>query len=51
MLETPEEMERLQHLLDLGAAVAEPHQRGIITDDRGLRIVAAKMFTFGTGQP
>ncbi len=37
MLETPDEMERLQQLLDDSAAGAGPHLRGIITDDRRLR--------------
>jgi general stress protein 26 len=36
MLETPEEMDRLQELLDRSAAAAGPHLRGIITDDRRL---------------
>ena len=36
MLETPEEMDRLQQLLDRSAAAAGPHLRGIITDDRRL---------------
>jgi hypothetical protein len=36
MLETPEEIEELQHLLDESAAVAGPHLRGIITDERRL---------------
>jgi Pyridoxamine 5'-phosphate oxidase len=36
MLETPEEMDGLQHLLDRSAAAAGPHLRGIITDDRRL---------------
>ena len=34
MLETPEEMDGLQELLDRSAAAAGPHLRGIITDDR-----------------
>jgi general stress protein 26 len=34
--ETPEELERLQQLLDHSAAGAGPHLRGIITDDRRL---------------
>ena len=36
MLETPEEIDRLQQLLDLSAAAAGPHLRGIITNDRRL---------------
>lgn len=36
MNETPQEMERLQHLLDESSAAAGPHLRGIITDDRRL---------------
>jgi hypothetical protein len=36
MLETPEEMDRLQRLLDRSAAAGGPHLRGIITDDRRL---------------
>jgi nitroimidazol reductase NimA-like FMN-containing flavoprotein (pyridoxamine 5'-phosphate oxidase superfamily) len=36
MLETPEEMDRLQELLDRSAAAAGPHLRGIITDERRL---------------
>ncbi len=36
MLETPEEMDSLQHLLDTSAAGAGPHLRSIITDDRRL---------------
>jgi nitroimidazol reductase NimA-like FMN-containing flavoprotein (pyridoxamine 5'-phosphate oxidase superfamily) len=36
MLETPEELDRLQELLDRSAAAAGPHLRGIITDDRRL---------------
>jgi len=36
MLETPEEMDGLQQLLDRSAAAAGPHLRGIITDDRSL---------------
>jgi len=36
MLETPDEMNRLQQLLDQSAAAAGPHMRGIITDDRRL---------------
>jgi general stress protein 26 len=34
MLETPDEITRLQHLLDGSAAGAGPHLRGIITDER-----------------
>jgi len=33
MLETPEEIDRLQQLLDRSAAGAGPHMRGIITDE------------------
>jgi hypothetical protein len=36
MLETPEEIDRLQQLLDRSAAGAGPHLRGIITDERRL---------------
>jgi pyridoxamine 5'-phosphate oxidase-like protein len=36
MLETPEEIDSLQDLLDRSAAGAGPHLRGIITDDRRL---------------
>jgi hypothetical protein len=36
MLETPEEMSRLQQLLDDSAARAGPHMRDIITGDRRL---------------
>jgi hypothetical protein len=36
MLETPEEIDRLQQLLDRSAAAAGPHLRGIITDERRL---------------
>lgn len=36
MLETPEEIDRLQQLLDRSAAGAGAHLRGIITDDRRL---------------
>ena len=39
MLETPEEMDGLQQLLDRSAAAAGPHLRGIITDDRRLSAV------------
>src|SRR5580658_10228235 len=41
MHETPEELERLQRLLDESAAGAGPHLRGIITDDR--RLSAAQL--------
>ena len=34
MLETPDEIDRLQELLDRSAAGAGPHLRGIITDER-----------------
>jgi hypothetical protein len=37
MFETPDEMGRLQQLLDESAANAGPHLRGIVTDDRRLR--------------
>ena len=36
MLETPEEIEHLQQLLDRSAAGAGPHMRDIITDERRL---------------
>ena len=36
MLETPEETDALQRLLDASAATAGPHLRGIITDERRL---------------
>jgi hypothetical protein len=36
MLETPGEMDGLQHLLDRSAVAAGSHLRGIITDDRRL---------------
>jgi hypothetical protein len=36
MLETPDEIDRLQELLDRSAAGAGPHLRGIITDERRL---------------
>jgi hypothetical protein len=36
MLETPEEMENLQALLDASMATAGPHLRDIITDERRL---------------
>jgi hypothetical protein len=36
MLETPEEIDRLQQLLDRSAAGAGPHLRGIITEERRL---------------
>lgn len=41
MNETPQEMERLQRLLDESSAAAGPHLRGIITDDR--RLTAAQL--------
>ena len=41
MLETPEEIDRLQQLLDRSAAGAGPHLRGIITDER--RLSAAQL--------
>ncbi len=37
MLETPEELERLQRLLDASMAAAGPHLRDIVTDERRLR--------------
>ena len=40
MLETPEEMDGLQQLLDRSAAAAGPHLRGIIGDDRRLSATA-----------
>jgi hypothetical protein len=39
MLETPEEIDRLQQLLDRSAAAA------------GARIIADKIFTFSSGKP
>ncbi len=39
MLENPEEIDRLQQLLDRSAASAGPHLRGIITDERRLSAV------------
>ena len=36
MLETPEELARLQDLLDASMAAAGPHLRGIISDERRL---------------
>ncbi len=36
MLETPDELDRLQFLLDASMAAAGPHLRGIIDDDRRL---------------
>jgi hypothetical protein len=36
MLETPEELDRLQRLLDASMASAGPHLRGIISDERRL---------------
>lgn len=41
MLETPEELERLDELLDDSMAVAGPHLRGIVTPDR--RLTAAQL--------
>ena len=41
MLETPEELARLQDLLDRSAAGAGPHLRDIITDER--RLTAAQV--------
>ena len=40
MLETPEEIARLQELLDRSAAAAGPHLRDIITGDRRLSAAA-----------
>jgi hypothetical protein len=37
MYETPDEFNRLQHVLDRSAAGAGPHLRSIITDERRLR--------------
>jgi hypothetical protein len=39
MLETPEEIDRLQQLLDRSADAAGPHLRGIITENRRLSAV------------
>jgi hypothetical protein len=39
MLETPEELDALQALLDRSAAVAGPHLSGIITEERRLTAV------------
>jgi hypothetical protein len=39
MLETPDDIGRLQELLDRSAAGAGPHLRGIITDERRLSAV------------
>jgi general stress protein 26 len=36
MLETPEELDRLQHMLDASMAAAGPHLSGIITAERRL---------------
>lgn len=41
MLETPEELDSLQQILDRSAAEAGPHLRDIITDDR--RLSAAQL--------
>jgi len=41
MLETPEELDSLQQILDRSVAGAGPHLRGIITDDR--RLSAAQL--------
>ena len=53
MLETPDETELLQQLLDRSAAGAGPHLRGPAfqawldqADAIGARIAAEKMFTF-----
>jgi hypothetical protein len=40
VLETPEEIDRLQGLLDRSAATAGPHLSGIITDERRLSAAA-----------
>jgi nitroimidazol reductase NimA-like FMN-containing flavoprotein (pyridoxamine 5'-phosphate oxidase superfamily) len=62
MLETPEEIARLQELLDRSAAGAGPHLQGIITDQRrmnaeqvcqvlpGLRLLVLATVT-GDGRP
>jgi len=47
MLETPEELSRLQRLLDRSAAQAGPHLRDIITDER--RLTAAQVCEQLTG--
>jgi hypothetical protein len=47
MLETPDEIERLQDLLDRSAAGAGPHLRGILTDERQLS--AARLCQLLTG--
>ena len=47
MLETPEELDRLQLLLDQSAAAAGPHLRGIVTDER--RLSAAQVCQRLTG--
>jgi pyridoxamine 5'-phosphate oxidase-like protein len=47
MLETPEEIDHLQQLLDASAAAAGPHMRGIITADR--RLTAAQLCERLTG--
>jgi hypothetical protein len=39
MLETPEEIDSLQQLLDRSADAAGPHLRGIITENRRLSAV------------
>ena len=39
MLETPEEIDRLQQLLDRSAAGAGPHLRSIITDSHRLSAI------------
>lgn len=41
MLETPEELERLDRLLEESMAVAGPHLRGVVTPDR--RLTAAQL--------
>ncbi|MGO8727915.1 MAG: pyridoxamine 5'-phosphate oxidase family protein [Streptosporangiaceae bacterium] len=47
MLETPDDLERLQQLLDQSAAQAGPHLRGIITGER--RLTAAQVCEQLTG--
>jgi general stress protein 26 len=42
MYETPEEMLRLQSVLDASAASAGPHQRAIITEDRRVDAVTLR---------
>jgi hypothetical protein len=56
MYETPDEMNRLQQLLDESAAGAGPHLRSIITDDRRLtaeelcaRLPGMRLLVLSTG--